>query len=57
MLLDDEDIAGEIRMKLTEKTKGGFLKAQDVVEVVTSPEMQAMFTQKGITNYQGNNFH
>ena len=48
-LLDDEDIAGEIKMKLTEKTKGGFLKAQDVVEVVASPNMQEIFAQKGIT--------
>jgi hypothetical protein len=34
---------------MAEKAKGGFLKAQDVVEVVASPEMQAKFAQKGIT--------
>jgi hypothetical protein len=48
-ILDNEDIAGEIKTKMMEKTRGGFLKAQDVVEVVASPEMQAIFTQKGIS--------
>lgn len=48
-ILDDEDIAGEIKTKMMEKTRGGFLKAQDVVEVVASPEMQAIFAQKGIS--------
>jgi hypothetical protein len=35
-------------MKLTEKTKGGggFLKAQDVVDVIASPNMQEIFAQK-----------
>ena len=32
-----------------EKVGKGFLKAEDVVEVVTSPELQTIFTLKGIT--------
>ena len=34
---------------MTEKTRGGFLKAQDIVDIVASPEMQAKFTLKGIS--------
>ena len=34
---------------MTEKAKRGFLKVQDVVEVIASLEMQAIFMQKGIT--------
>jgi hypothetical protein len=48
-ILDDEDVAEEVKMQMMEKTKGGFLKAQDLVEIVASPEMQAMFARKGIT--------
>lgn len=31
------------------KVKGGFLKADDIVKIIASPEMQAIFAQKGIT--------
>jgi len=48
-ILDEKDIAGEIKMQMMEKTKEGFLKAQDLVEIVASPHMQAMFMRKGIT--------
>ena len=48
-LLDDEDIAGEIKSRITEKVGSGYLKAEDVVEIVASPKMQAIFAQKGIS--------
>jgi hypothetical protein len=38
-IIDDENVAGEIRTKLTEKAGGDFLKAQDIVEIVASLEM------------------
>jgi hypothetical protein len=37
--LEDEDIAWEIKLRLTEKAKGRHLKAADVVDVVASPEV------------------
>ncbi len=48
-IIDDEDVTEEIKTRMTEKTRGGFLKAQDVVDIVASPEMQAKFTLKGIS--------
>jgi hypothetical protein len=48
MLLDDEDIAQELKNRMVEKVGKGFLKAEDVVEIIASPEMQAIFAQKGI---------
>jgi hypothetical protein len=49
-VLRDEDIASEIKIKLkiVEKSKKGFLKAEDLVDLVASPEMQKIFTEKGI---------
>lgn len=47
-LLDDEDITGEIKFRMMEKAGKGFLKAEDVVEIVASPAVQAVFAQKGI---------
>ncbi len=48
-VIDDEDIAAEIKAQMKEKAKEGFLKAQDLVEIVASPDIQAIFVQKGIT--------
>jgi hypothetical protein len=48
-VLCDEDVAGEIKMKMVEKSKKGFLKAEDVVDLVASPEMQKIFSEKGIS--------
>jgi hypothetical protein len=46
--LEDEDIAQEIKLKLAENIKGHYLKADNVVDVVASPEIQAILRQKGI---------
>ena len=47
MVIDDKDIAQEIKMHLM--AKGSFLKTKDVIKIVASPEMQAIFTWKGFT--------
>jgi hypothetical protein len=48
MALEDEDITWEIKLNLTDNIKGHYLKAGDVVDVVTSPEIQAILRQKGV---------
>jgi hypothetical protein len=45
--LEDEDIAREIKLQLTENIKGKYLKASNVVDVIASPEIQAIMKQKG----------
>lgn len=47
-VLDDEDVAQTIQLRLAEKAKEGFIKAIDVVDIVASLEMQANFTRLGI---------
>jgi hypothetical protein len=47
-VLDDEDIAEEMKGRMMEKAARGFLKAEDVVDIVASPEMQTIFARKGI---------
>jgi hypothetical protein len=46
--LEDEDIAREIKLQLTENDTGKYLKASDVVDIVASPEIQEIMRQKGI---------
>jgi hypothetical protein len=48
-ILDDEDVAEKIKSRLAEKAEGGYLKAEDVIEIVASPSMQAIFTERGIS--------
>ena len=48
-IIDDEDIAEEIKTRMTEKAGKGFLKAQDVVDIVESPELQEVLALKGIS--------
>jgi len=47
-VLRDEDVASEIKMAMVEKAKKGFVRAEDLVDLVASPEMQKMFSEKGI---------
>jgi hypothetical protein len=47
-VLSDEDIASEIKLQMVEKSKKGFLKAEDLVDLVATPEMQEIFSEKGI---------
>jgi hypothetical protein len=41
MILDDEDISSAIQMHLQAVPKCGYIRAQDVVDFIASPEMQA----------------
>ncbi len=47
-VLCDEDIASEIKLWMVQKAKKGFLRAEDIVNLVASPEMQKTFAEKGI---------
>jgi len=47
-VLHDEDIASEIKLWMVEKSKQGLLRADDLVNLVASPEMQKSFLEKGI---------
>lgn len=47
-VLCDEDIASEMKVRMVERSKKGFIKAEDVANVVASPEMQLIFSEKGI---------
>ena len=47
-VLHDEDIASKIKLKVLEKSKKGFVKAEDIVNLVASPEMQKTFSEKGL---------
>ena len=44
-VLNDENIAHQIKEALGEKAKKGFLSATDVMEVVSSLEIQAQLSQ------------
>jgi hypothetical protein len=47
-VLHDEDIASEIKLRMVEKSKEGFVRAEDVVDLIASPEIQKTFSEKGI---------
>lgn len=40
-ILDDEDFAQDIQLHLTEIAKKGYIRAQDIVDYVATPEIQA----------------
>ena len=47
-ILEDEDIAMEIQLKLAERAKNSFIKALDVVEIVAGAEIQERLEAAGI---------
>jgi hypothetical protein len=47
-VLHDEDIAGEIRTQIIEKSKKGFVKAEDFINLIVSSKIQKIFSEKGI---------
>jgi hypothetical protein len=47
-VLEDEAISQEIKEALTEKAKAGFLKAQDVCEIIASERIQTLFSRLDI---------
>jgi hypothetical protein len=53
-ILDDEDLAQQIHLHLIEITKDGYVQAQDVVDVMSTPEMKHYLGAKsGITIWMG----
>ena len=48
-IINDEDIAEEIKTRMTEKARKGFLKAQDIVDIIKSPKLQEVLALKGIS--------
>jgi hypothetical protein len=47
-VLSNKDIMSEIKTQVVKKLMKGFVKVEDVVNLVASPEMQAIFSKKGI---------
>ena len=45
-ILDDEDFAQDIQLHLTEIAKKGYIRAQDIVDYVATPEVQAKLGTK-----------
>ena len=46
-MLENDDIAHELKVILSKRVKNGFLTATDVVDVVSSPKMQAQIVKAG----------
>ena len=47
-VLEDEDVAWEIQERLTEKAKLGFLKTEDVCDIIVSDAIQGIFAWLGV---------
>ena len=47
-ILEDEDVAQELRERLAEKAKSGFLKTEDVCDIIASDAIQGIFTRLGV---------
>ena len=45
-ILDDEDFRRDIQLHLTEIAKKGYIRAQDIVDYVTTPEVQQKLSTK-----------
>ena len=47
-VLEDKDVAQEIQERLTEKAKSGFLKTEDVCDIIASNAIQGIFARLGV---------
>ena len=47
-ILEDEHILQELKEEMSEKAKAGFIKAQDLCDVVASERLQATFAWVGV---------
>jgi hypothetical protein len=47
-VLEDEDVLHEIQKELTERVKGGFIKAEDICKIVAGEKIQGLFAQLGV---------
>jgi len=45
-ILDDEDFAQDIQLHLTKITNKGYIRAQDIVDYIATPEVQARLGTK-----------
>ncbi|KAJ7588416.1 hypothetical protein C8J56DRAFT_743054, partial [Mycena floridula] len=48
-ILQDEDISLQIQLRLSERAKAGYIKSLDVIEIVSSKEIQDLLEEAGIT--------
>ncbi len=48
MILADEDISSAIQMHLQEKGKDGYICAQDIIDYISTPEMQRKLEKANI---------
>jgi hypothetical protein len=46
--LEDEEVLQEVQGELSKRAKSGFIKAEDVCEIVASEKIQALFTRLGV---------
>ena len=47
-ILEDEDLSQSLQLQLEERAKQGYIKAVDVVEIISSPDMQANLRRVGV---------
>ena len=47
-VLEDEDFSQTIQLHLQERAKDGYIKAEDIVDFLSSPEMQEQFPEKKV---------
>ena len=47
-VLEDDEVLQEIQGELNKRAKGGFIKAEDVCEIVASEKIQILFSRLGI---------
>ena len=47
-VLEDEDFSQTIQLHLQERAKDGYIRAEDIVDFLSSPEMQEQFPEKKI---------
>jgi hypothetical protein len=47
-VLEDDEVLQEIQGELSERAKGGVIKAEDVCEIVASEKVQNLFTRLGV---------
>ncbi len=48
-ILKDEDVKGALQLELMEHTKGRCIMAKDIVDIVSTPRLQGLFSRAGIT--------
>jgi hypothetical protein len=47
-VLENEDVLHEIQEELTERAKGGFIKAEDICKIVAGKKIQGLFARLGV---------